>query len=375
MTDNDRTAQTDNQSNNQANNQANNLDKKSKLVNLGMLARDQLENLGSLIESFNIKRETPHKFHAADLSVDKGNLFRDQTISTSAQLVGNRFASYGKYIKKVVPDSTFEKAVDAIFSQIAHLAANWSQLDLNQEQRLNSQHLSDIDRHALARDIANQNRALATLGGLTGLAGLPGMLADTLWLLLVSLRTTYQLAAVYDQPLIGKEGINKAYAVIAASNLSKMQEKQAILAGLGVAGKMVDNAEQNGLHHELKNQAFAGGSVSYYAEQIDLLIEKMNLDLENLSMGWAKKIFPMTAVVAGCHYNSLLIEEVIGVAQATFAPEIKLASLTDKRNEQMADDLNDDDNDDVNSDDNVNDDNVNDDNVNDDNRGGDVSTS
>lgn len=78
----------------------------------------------------------------------------------------------------------------------------------------------------------------------------------------------------------------------------------------------------------------------------------------------------MTAVVAGCHYNSLLIEEVIGVAQATFAPEIKLASLTDKRNEQMTDDLNDDDNDDVNSDDNVNDDNVNDDN-----RGGDASTS
>lgn len=255
-----------------------------------MFARDQLENLGSLIESFNIKRETPHKFHAADLSVDKANLFRNQTISTSAQLVGNRFASYGKYIKKVVPDSTFEKAVDAIFSQIAHLAANWSQLDLNQEQRLNSQHLSDIDRHTLARDIANQNRALATLGGLTGLAGLPGMLADTLWLLLVSLRTTYQLAAVYDQPLIGKEGINKAYAVIAASNLSKMQEKQAILAGLSVAGKMVDNAEQNGLHHELKNQAFAGGSVSYYAEQIDLLIEKMNLDLDNLSMGWAKNI-------------------------------------------------------------------------------------
>ena len=44
------------------------------------------------------------------------------------------------------------------------------------------------------------------MGGVTGLAGLPGMLADTIWLLLVSLRTVYQLATVYDKPLTGKQG-------------------------------------------------------------------------------------------------------------------------------------------------------------------------
>lgn len=301
----------------------------SKLTSLSVFARSQLENLGSAIEVFNIKRENPHKFKSADLSVDSGNIFRDQTIKTSSQLVGNRFATYGKYIKQVVPNSTFEKAVDQAFSQIAKLAASWSEMDLNQEQRLNSQHLSDIDRNALARDIANQNRALATLGGLTGLAGLSGILADTLWLLLVSLRTTYQLAAIYGQPLTGKEGIKKAYAVIAASDLSKMQEKQAILAGLGVTGKMVDNAEHNGLIQALHSQGLVNATISQYAEQIDQLAEKINLDLENFSLGWAKKLFPIASVATGFHYNSLLIEEVIGVAQATFAPEIKLASLTD----------------------------------------------
>ena len=126
--------------------------------------------------------------------------------------------------------------------------------DLPDEHRFaNIASLDDEERYALATDIANQNRALATIGGLTALAGLPGLLADTLWLLLVSLRTVYQLGAVYNKPLTGKQGVKMAYELLANADLSKMQEKQALLAGIGIGKGLLDNAQSSGLHNELKN--------------------------------------------------------------------------------------------------------------------------
>lgn len=189
--------------------------------------------------------------------------------------------------------------------------------------------LDDEERYALATDIANQNRALATLGGITGLAGLPGLLADTLWLLLVSLRTVYQLAAVYDRPLTGKQGVKMAYELLASADLSKMQEKQALLAGIGVGKGLLDNAQSRGLHSELKNLGLKNQNVNFYAEQVDKVAGQVGVDLDQINLAWIRKLLPITAVGVGMHYNSHLIDEVIGVAQATFAPEPKLAKITD----------------------------------------------
>lgn len=210
---------------------------------------------------------------------------------------------------------------------MANLAANWSQLDLPNEHRFaNIATLDDEERYALATDIANQNRALAMMGGLTGLAGLPGLLADTLWLLLVSLRTVYQIAAVYNKPLTGKQGVKMAYELLSNADLSKMQEKQALLAGLGIGKGLLDNAQSNGLHSELKNLGLKNKNVNFYAEQIDKVANQVGVDLDQINLSWVRRFIPVTAVAIGMHYNSQLIDEVIGVAQATFAPEAKLAN-------------------------------------------------
>lgn len=295
----------------------------------GKITRHNLERVGAFIDSVNAKTGKPRQFKAVDLEAqsDKKDLLREQTLKASQQLLGPRFATYGKYAKKVVPDSVFQQVVDGAFAQLAKLAATWSQLDLPEEQRLAGvKGMDDSQRYALATDIANQNRALATLGGVTGLAGLPGMLADTLWLLLVSLRTVYQMAAVYDQPLTGKQGVRIAYEMLSNADLSKMQEKQALLAGIGVAKGLLDNANQQGLRNELKNVGVQNQSIGYYAEQVDKIAEQFNLDLDQINLGWMTKFLPVTAVAIGMHYNSHLIEEVIGVAQATFAPDPKLAN-------------------------------------------------
>lgn len=301
----------------------------------GKMTRNNLERIGSFIDSVNAKTGKPKQFQAVDLEdqSSKKDLLREQTLKASQQLLGPRFATYGKYAKKIVPDSMFSKAADSAFAQVAKLAASWSKIDLPEEDRLAGiKALDDEQRYALATDIANQNRALATLGGVTGLAGLPGMLADTLWLLLVSLRTVYQIAAVYDQPLTGKQGIKIAYGVLSNADLSKMQEKQALLAGLGVAKGLLSNANNQGLRSELKNVGVSNHNVSYYAEQVDKLAEQFNIDIDNINLGWLTKLLPVTSVAVGMHYNSHLIEEVIGVAQATFGPEAKLANklLADK---------------------------------------------
>ncbi len=296
---------------------------------LGHFTRNNLERVGAFIDSANAKTGKPRQYKAVNLGDEdyQQDLFREQTLKATQQLIGTRFATYGKYAKKIVPNSIFQSTVDGAFAQIANLASTWSQIDLPNEHRFaDISSLDNEQRYALATDIANQNRALATLGGITGLAGLPGLLADTLWLLLVSLRTVYQLAAVYDKPLTGKQGVKMAYELLSNADLSKMQEKQALLAGIGVGKGLLDNAQSRGLHNELKNLGLKNKNVNYYAEQVDSIAGQVGIDLDQINLSWLRRFLPATAVIVGMRYNSALIDEVIGVAQATFGPEPKLAN-------------------------------------------------
>ena len=299
------------------------------ITTVGSFTRNNLERVGAMIDSMNAKTGKPRQYKAVNLGDEdyQQDLFREQTLRATQQLLGPRFATYGKYAKKLVPNSFFQSTVDGAFAQVANLASNWSQIDLPNEHRFAKiASLDDEERYALATDIANQNRALATIGGLTGLAGLPGLLADTLWLLLVSLRTVYQLGAVYNKPLTGKQGVKMAYELLANADLSKMQEKQALLAGIGIGKGLLDNAQSSGLHNELKNLGLKDKNVNFYAEQVDSIASQVGIDLDKINLTWIRKFLPVTAVIVGMRYNSQLIDEVIGVAQATFAPEAKLAN-------------------------------------------------
>ncbi|MDN6276242.1 EcsC family protein [Psychrobacter sp.] len=313
----------------------------SKGINtIGSLTRNSLERIGAVIEETNAKTSKPRHYKKVNLGDEdyQQDLFREQTLKATQQLLGSRFARYSKYAKKVVPDSFFQSTVDGAFTQVAKLASNWSQIDLPNEHRFaNIERLSDAERYSLATDIANQNRALATMGGLTGLAGLPGMLADALWLLLVSLRTVYQLAAVYNKPLTGTQGVKMAYELLASADLRKMKEKQALLAGIGIGKELLDNAQSNGLHSELRNLGMKNKNVNYYAEQVDSIAGQVGVDLDKVNLSWVRRFMPATAVIIGMHYNSQLIDEVIGVAQSTFAPEAKLANraITDDSGSEL----------------------------------------
>ncbi|MER1973639.1 MAG: hypothetical protein ABS880_07710, partial [Psychrobacter alimentarius] len=67
-------------------------------------------------------------------------------------------------------------------------------------------------------------------------------------------------------------------------------------------------------------------NVNFYAQQIDSIASQVGIDLDQINLSWIRRFLPATAVVIGVRYNSQLIDEVIGVAQATFAPDAKLAN-------------------------------------------------
>lgn len=333
---------TDQSSSNQQSNQTSQANQTSKAVlkQLASVARNRIEDIGSWIDAINAKRNQTTSYRPADLSKSTDamqNILREHTLKTSSQfssqLMGNRFASYAQILKRIIPNDTLDKGVDAMFEQLADMAESWSKIELSTDRKIaDYSKLTNDEKNALAKDIANQNRALATMGGVSGLAGLAGMFADTLWLLLVSLRTIYQLAAVYGQPLTGKKGIQTAYAVIASSDLSQMQPKQAILAGLGVVATMLNSAEENGLQKELKEKIAGSGfqhqQLNQYAEQVDKMAENFELNLDDINLKWVKRLLSFGSVAVGAHYNSILIEQIIGTTEATFAPEMKMVNTS-----------------------------------------------
>lgn len=100
---------------------------------------------------------------------------------------------------------------------------------------------------------------------------------DTAWLLLVSLKSVYQLAMIYDKPLTGKEGTKIAYGILSACDLDKLQQKQVIMTALALGNSVLVNAQSTGLSDELKKLGEKYQNRSY-AKGFDELSKYVNLD-------------------------------------------------------------------------------------------------
>ncbi len=248
--------------------------------------------------------------------------FHAQSGFFAGQVFGAKAVAAKNVAAKVVPQSKFEAISESLYNKVAEWSNAWAIKDLKNDPRFDLiETMSTQERDAFAEDVANQNRALATLGGVAGLAGLKGVLADAAWLLMVSLRTVYQVAAIYDQPLTGKEGAKKAYGVLSGANLEKLQEKQVILTALALGSSMLANAQQTGIKAQLDSLSARYRESQPYAKQFLDLDKFVNLD--NLNPNWLHKILPISAVAVGAHYNNELIDEVIGTAMATFSDDFE----------------------------------------------------
>lgn len=236
---------------------------------------------------------------------------------------------------RLLPSKQMDRASDALYSKLAQWASQWAQKDLAWLDRKALQDASDEQRQLWAEEVRNQNRALALLGGVSGLMGLKGVLVDAAWLLMVALKSVYQLAIVYDKPLKGREGIDVVYGILSACDLGKIQEKQAIMIALALGDGVLKNAQQTGLATELQKLGSQYQNRSYSAQFEEI---SKHIDLDKLNPKWLHCILPIGSMAVSAHYNSALIDEVLGVACATFADQdADRPLLADKSDSDKAD--------------------------------------
>ena len=269
--------------------------------------------------------DAPKKdYQGVDLSqaVDvRANAFYGQSAALGKQLFGAKVATAQSVAQRFVSGDKLEGFSDKLYQKIAEWAGAWAQKSLQNDSRFARVHeLTDAQKDMFAADIANQNRALATLGSVAGLAGLKGVVADTAWLLAVCLRTVYQLAAIYGVSLDGKDGVSLAYGVLSGANLDKLQEKQVLLTALALGNTVLASGSVS-LKDEIAKVGGNTGWFDSYQSQLDELGKYVNLEkynLNKLNFGWARRLLPVTSVAVGAYYNKDLIDEVIGTALATF---------------------------------------------------------
>lgn len=229
--------------------------------------------------------------------------------ATTAQTLAHKF----------IPEDKLTAVSESVYHKVADLAQTWAINSIKEDPST----LTPAQKEELAQSIANQNRLLATLGGVTGFFGLKGVVADTAWLLLVALRTVYQLATVYGVSLTGKEGVKLAYGVLSGASLDKMQEKQLILTALALLGNVLNQADKSSLKEALVKLGSSNANLKEFDgllkfAHLETLADKYGLDIDKLNSRWLRRVASVSAVGVGAYYNRDLIDEVIGTALATF---------------------------------------------------------
>lgn len=283
---------------------------------------DALAKIGAYLEP-----NQDRHYDGVDLTkTSSAKHIRVQGLDLGGQFLETLFGQKAHAIRtladKYLHDETLPAIADGIYQKIAQLAQAWAVSSLPD----NPKSLSVLEREQLATTIAHQNRALATLGGTLGGLGLKGVVLDTAWLLVVSLRTVYQLSFIYDVPLTGKQGVSMAYGVLLGANLTKTQEKQVLLTALALSNTLLKNARQGSLNDELfklisTNVAFNDFKKFLNLLHLDEMVARHHLDIGSRKLRWLQAGTSLGAVFVGVHYNRRLIDEVIGTAMATFKPK------------------------------------------------------
>lgn len=264
----------------------------------------------------NADSHAKHAFYVQGASIGGG---------FAKAIFGQKASTAQSLASKFVSEDKLSALSEDIYQKVATLSHTWAVKSLP----VNPKTLTASEKDELATHISDQNRTLAVMGGASGFLGLTGVVVDTAWLLLIALRTVYQLALIYDKPLTGKEGIVMAYGVLAGANLDKTQEKQVILTTLALAGGVLNQANEHGLKEELIKLSNSNNTLNDFNEllkftHLDKFADKYNVDIDRFNTRWLRHLTTLTAVGVGAYYNRLLIDEVIGTAMATFKQEMAM---------------------------------------------------
>lgn len=273
--------------------------------------------LGDVGQRLALMYRNNHKaYRAVDLhkSTFGLDMFRKQSGYLGKQVFGTKGMAVGLLAQKLIAKETLHEYSEQIYQKIASWAEYWAKTTLAKELRFaNLSTLTPVERQKFIQDINNKNRLLASLGGVCGFVGLKGVVLDTAWLLLVSLKAVYELSLIYDQALLKQDGAVIAYGILSECELDELQYKQVLMTALALGEGVLSNAQTANLSDELKKFA---KTYNYDGKYIDELTKFVNL--EKVNSKWLRYLLPVGSAMVAVHYNNKLIEEIIGVAMATF---------------------------------------------------------
>lgn len=291
------------------------------------LVKKQLSLIGAYLKTLSDDKAV----YAPALDVSKigADGLSQQALDQASRLFTGKFNTLSKLTKKMLPEDKLQDLNQALFNKLASLASDWAQQDL-------PANLNPAKREIYIECIANQNRALSALGGACSAPmGLAGVILDAFWVVLVALRSVYQIAHVYGHTLTGREGAQIAFGVLSSLDVQKLQEKQLIQMAVSVGKRTAIAAQDGNLADELSNFGVSSGQIDLYRDQVKALVERFG-SKGILSAGILGKLLSLTAISVGVYYNTRLIDEVMGVAKATFDLEqiaLDVNASADKVNE------------------------------------------
>jgi hypothetical protein len=286
---------------------------------LGQRARRWADQGGALLAKLADPKPTaPTPDFNQDHYPDPRALFRNQLPALSRQLFGPRLGSASQLVSKFIPLDAVEQWSDQLFDHAARFAAHISPLDevlalANVNDAAALQQLTPSQQADLVEKIMNRNRMLvAAEGALTGWTGLLGAVVDLPAVLIVGLRSIYQIAHCYGVSLASVSGQQTVYRVLSSADLSLITEKQALMLSLTTLQQLIGQGDVAAL------QGLVGSATNgaYFQKLTQDLSQALNINIRPQLLSHA---VPLAASATSAVYNVRLITTIGHMAQLAFA--------------------------------------------------------
>lgn len=272
------------------------------------------KNLGQRLAS--LYRNNYKAYQAVDFDAPFAlDAFRRQGGQLGKQALGVKASAVSSVAQGLLGKDMLNEWGETLYQKLAQGAERWAKFSLSNDPRFAKvSTLSAVERHNFIQETNDKNRVLVSLGGVFGFMGLKGVVLDTAWLLVVSLKAVYELSLIYQKPLSGKDGAGLAYGILAGCELDELGQKQVIMTALALGDGVLKNAQNANLLDELKKFA---NTYHYDGRHLDELAKYV--DLDKLKGKWSQRFLSVGSAVVAVHYNNKLLENVLGVAMATFS--------------------------------------------------------
>lgn len=268
------------------------------------------------------KYASDKSYQAVDITADFDKVFISTHVKKFAkELFGKRLHTAYTITQKVLPAQTLAKWSDEAYDKVATWVNQWALLTLQKDARFaNLPNLTKAQIDDFAQDIINKNRTWLSMGGVFGAFGLKGVVLDTAWFLVMSLRTVYELGHIYGADMSSKDNIRTSYALIAGVDETLVGQKQILLTALAIGQMVLKNAQTTGLADELLALS-SNPLTKQYADYLDEVLGWFDMDktdLDRFNSVWLCHLCSLASVGVSVHYNNQIFDEIVGVAKATF---------------------------------------------------------